>query len=216
MKLYHKSRQLIKGGANKVSFILDKNKKGVRTIRLIIIILFTVLIVADIIFVSPSTRFPTISKVVLLSSPKNLFLIWLWGVTTANLFFPRKIAHPVQTKIIGLLLLIIITITLYFFGVNLTRKYDGLTCDDSRTTVTSFYTEIICYNKPGNTKVDCFNDTTPCSYVRVDIKTWAKALLIIMGMVFGYFLWPQIERTGNSSVASKEEASPLGGDDTML
>lgn len=201
MKYYQESKQFFNRKAEALNRLLES--KRVKKIKRFIIILFATLILLDVIFVLPN-KFPTISRVVLLSSPKNLFLIWLWGVTTANLFFPRKIKNPGKTKIIGSFLLIGITAGLIFIGLNISQEADDLTCADATNTPTSFYTEIICYTeyddpKKPDDKVDCAEPGRACDYIRIDITTPAKATLIIVGMLFGYLLWPQLEREEDNS-----------------
>ena len=191
MNYYQQSKQYIKKGANALGQKLEH--KSVKKIKRVVIIIFATLLLLDIVFVLPN-KFPTISKVVLFSSPKNLFIIWLWGVATANIFFPRKFKNAVKIKIIGFVLLIGITVPLYFVGQMVSRQSDGLNCSDSATAPSSYFTEIICYNDVDH-KVDCAEGRTPCSYVRIDINTRTKAMLIIAGMLFGYFLWPQFERS---------------------
>jgi hypothetical protein len=190
MNYYQRSKRYIKKGANALNSKLEH--KSVKKIKRVVIIIFAALLLLDIVFVLPN-KFPTISKVVLFSSPKNLFIIWLWGVATANIFFPRKFKHVVKIRIIGFILLIAITVPLYFVGQMISRQSTGLECSDSATIPPSFFTEIICYNDVDH-KVDCVDARTPCSYVRIDINTRTKAMLIIAGMLFGYFLWPQLER----------------------
>ncbi len=197
MNLYQQSKQYIKSGANALKDKLEH--ENVKKIKRVVIIIFAALLILDVVFVLPN-KFPTISKVVLFSSPKNLFFIWLWGVATANIFFPRKFKHVVKIRIIGLILLIGITVPLYFVGQMLSEQSSGINCSDSVSTPTSYFTEIICYNKLDQ-KVACGYASTPCNYVRIDINTRTKAMLIIAGMLFGYFLWPQLEREVDSAGA---------------
>jgi hypothetical protein len=194
MNYYQQSKHYIKRNAKALNEKLEH--KSVKKIKRVVIIIFAALLLLDVVFVLPN-KFPTISKVVLFSSPKNLFFIWLWGVATANLFFPRKFKHVVKIRIIGLVLLIGITVPLYFVGQMVSRQAAGLECTDSATTPTSFFTEIICYNDLDQ-KITCTSAGEGC-YVRIDINTCTKAMLIIAGMLFGYFLWPQLEREPDSA-----------------
>lgn len=189
MKYYQRSKKYIKRSAKALNDKLQY--RSVKKIKRIVIIIFAALLLLDVVFVLPN-KFPTISKVVLFSSPKNLFFIWLWGVATANLFFPRKFKHVVRIRIIGFILLIGITVPLYFVGQMVSRQSAGLECSDGATMPSSFFTELICYNELDQ-KMPCANAGTDC-YVRIDINTHTKAMLIILGMLFGYFLWPQLER----------------------
>lgn len=189
MNYYQRSKQYIKKGTNALNSKLEH--KSVKRIKRVVIIIFAVLLLLDVVFVLPN-KFPTISKVVLFSSPKNLFFIWFWGVATANIFFPRKFKHVVKIRIIGFILLIGITVPLYFVGQMVSKQSAGLECSDSATAPSSYFTEIICYNGLDQ-KITCANAGIDC-YVRIDINTRTKAMLIIAGMLFGYFLWPQLER----------------------
>ncbi len=193
MNYYQKSTKLLKRSAEAINNELE-NKK-VKKIKRVTIIIFATLLILDIVFVFPG-NFPTISRVVLFSSPKYLFIIWIWGIATSNIFFPRKIANPVKTKIIGLVFLIAITIPLYFVGNMMSKQSDELSCIDRNTAPGYMFTEIICYNEEV-IKVDCSNDATPCASVRIDLNTSTKILLLVAGMLFGYFLWPQVEKKGN-------------------
>ena len=190
MNYYQRSKQYIKKKATTLNDKLEH--KSVRKIKRVVIIIFAALILLDILFVLPN-KFPTISKVVLFSSPKNLFFIWLWGVATANIFFPKKFKNVVKIKIIGLILLIGITLTLYFAGQMVSKQSAGINCNNSAMAPTSLFTELICYNELDQ-KVACTDPRTPCNYVRIDINTLTKAILILAGMLFGYFLWPQLEK----------------------
>ena len=190
MNYYQRSKQYIKKKATTLNDKLEH--KSVRKIKRVVIILFAALILLDILFVLPN-KFPTISKVVLFSSPKNLFFIWLWGVATANLFFPKKFKNVAKIKIIGFILLIGITVALYFVGQRVSEQSAGINCNNNAMAPTSMFTEIICYNELDQ-KVACADPGTPCNYVRIDINTRTKAMLIVAGMLFGYFLWPQLER----------------------
>jgi len=195
MNYYQQSKQYIKRNAKALNDKLEH--KSVKKIKLVVIIIFAALLLLDVVFVLPN-KFPTISKVVLFSSPKNLFFIWLWGVATANTFFPRKFKHVVRVRIIGFILLIGITGALYFVGQMVSRQSAGFECSESATAPTSFFTEIICYNDLDK-KIACADARTPCKYVRIDINTRTKAMLIVAGMLFGYFLWPQLEREGDKA-----------------
>jgi hypothetical protein len=193
MNYYQQSKQFIKRSADALQVKLEH--RSVKKVKRVVIIIFAALLLLDIVFVLPN-KFPTISKVVLFSSPKNLFIIWLWGVATANIFFPRKFKNKVRIKIIGFVLLVAITVPLYFVGQMVSKQSAELSCQDRAATPASFFTEIICYNDLDQ-KVACMDAIAPCNYVRIDINTRTKAMLIVAGMLFGYFLWPQLEREGD-------------------
>jgi hypothetical protein len=106
----------------------------------------------------------------------------------------------VKIRIIGFILLIGVTVLLYFVGQMVSNQSAGLECSESATTPTSFFTEIICYNDLDQ-KIACADARTPCTYVRIDINTRTKAMLILAGILFGYFLWPQLEREADKTGA---------------
>lgn len=191
MNYYQKSKQLLKSGARSLNNTLEK--KQVKRVKRFVIIIFAMLIILDVIFVLPYTKFPTISRVVLMSSPKYLFVIWLWGIATSNIFFPRRITHTFSMKITGLIVLIVITVPLFYVGNMVLDQSDQLLCSTINTDSVTMFTDIICYNDLGQ-KVDCAKDTFLCSSVRVDINTGTKAIILLAGMLFGYFFWPQFER----------------------
>jgi hypothetical protein len=195
MNYYQTSRQFIKRNATALNQQLES--KRIKKIKRIVIIIFVALLILDVVFVIPTTPFPTISKVVLLSSPKNLFIIWLWGVATANIFFPRKIKNPLKIKIIGFVALIVITVPLYFAGRMISNQAQGLICNDGSQAPNAYFTEIICYSDDER-KIDCSNSNIACAGVRVDINTLTKTILLVAGMLFGYFLFPQYEKKANA------------------
>lgn len=68
------------------------SKKDVRRVQKVIIILFTLIVTLDFIFVlEQSDEFPTISKVIHDNAAQNYFVItWIWGLLTPQLFIVRK------------------------------------------------------------------------------------------------------------------------------
>src|SRR5210317_1667734 len=99
MNIYQRSTKVIRESAHSVNEKLKS--EGIRKVQRITIIIFAVLIVMDVVFVLPNP-FPTFSRLMLDSSPKYSFIIWLWGIITANIFFPRKVKNVFLVKSIGL------------------------------------------------------------------------------------------------------------------
>lgn len=196
MNYYQRSKEFIHRGAQSVNQKLENER--IKRIKRITIIVFAILLLLDIIFVLPNP-FPTFSTVVLKSSPKYMFIIWIWGIMTANLFFSRNIAFKFRVKIIGLILIIVITLALYFAGKSISDGSNDLNCENIELKSTTIFTEIICYNSDGK-KIDCINNRTNCYSGRYDLTTGSKFTLLLAGFIFGYFLWPQMEKKPTGAV----------------
>ena len=190
MNIYQRSTKVIRESAHSVNEKLKS--EGIRKVQRVTIIIFAVLIVLDVVFVLPNP-FPTFSRLMLDSSPKYSFIIWLWGVITANIFFPRKVNKVLLIKSIGLAGIILISTALFIHGSNIANKSKLLECTNINTQPQPGFTEVICYNAK-NSKIDCFAANGDCSNSKYDITTTSKLMLLIFGFVFGYLLWPQIER----------------------
>ena len=195
MNTYQKSKKIIYENAKSIGEKLES--EGIRKIKRITIIIFAALIALDVIFVLPNP-FPTFSRVVLDSSPTYIFIIWLWGIMTANIFFPRKVKFIFRVKLIGLVLMIIIGTGLYLHGHRISEMASELDCSAIDSNSAPAFAEIICYNL-NDSKIDCFNANGECNTIKYDITTTAKLSLLIFGVVFGYFLWPQLEREPSES-----------------
>lgn len=190
MNYYQRSTEFIHRGAQSVNQKLEN--KRIKRIKRITIIIFAILLLVDIIFVLPNP-FPTFSTVILKSSPKYMFIIWIWGIMTANLFFSRNIPFKFRVKVIGLIFIVVITIALYFAGKSISYASKDLSYENIELKSTSIFTEIICYNREGY-KIDCVNNRTNYHFAKYDLTTGSKFLLLLAGFIFGYFLWPQIEK----------------------
>ena len=190
MSYYQRSKEFIHRGAQSLNKKLEN--ESIKRIKRITIIIFAILILVDVILVLPNPL-PTFSSVVLKSSPKYMFIVWIWGITTAKLFFNRNIVFKYRDKIIGLIFLLAITIALYFAGKSISEKSKDLICENIELKSTSILTEIICYNSDGH-KIDCVNNRTNCHTAKYDLTTGSKFMLLLLGFIFGYFLWPQTEK----------------------
>ena len=190
MNIYERSRKTINDSAKSVNKTLKH--EGVKKVQRVVIIIFAILIILDVVFVLPNP-FPTFSRLMLDSSPKFSFVIWLWGVITANIFFPRKVEKVFLVKSIGLAGIIVISTALYIHGNNIVKQSSALDCSNFDTQPQPGFTEIICYNS-NNSKVDCADSQNDCQNTKYDITTMSKLSLLVFGFIFGYFFWPQMER----------------------
>ena len=191
MKYIQAFKEKNQAAARKLDTKLRKDK--VVKAKKIILWAFVSLIVLDIIFVLPGVPFPTISRVVLNSSPKFFFIIWLWGLITANFLFPRRKHASVFPRIQGLLIIMIVAFGLFLFGNSIEKKSAKLSCPDSTSVSIPFYTNLQCFNSCDE-RIDCVKASTQCDHVKLDLKVEVKLFFIIIGMILGYYLWPQIER----------------------
>ena len=190
MNYLQRSREFFHSGAQSVSQQLEN--KNIKRIKKITIIIFAFLFILDVFLVLPNP-FPTISSVVLASSPKYMFIIWVWGIITANLFFSRNVVFKFGIRLISLVCMIAIITALYFAGKSISEKSESLNFDNIEIKTTSAFTEIICYNSEGN-KIDCVNNRSNYHSSKYDLTTESKFILLLTGFVFGYFLWPQAEK----------------------
>lgn len=165
--------------------------KSARKVRRLTIIIFAILLVADIIFVLPN-QFPTFSRLTLDSSPRYSFIIFLWGILTANIFFPRKVKSAFKLKIFGIIGIIGICIGLYIHGNSIRNMTTQVDCETIQSEPQPAFTEIICYNA-NDDKVDCSRPDRTCETIKYDITTFSKLTLLVVGFVFGFIFWPQVE-----------------------
>jgi len=190
MEIYQKTKNIVYKSAETLNKKLEL--RSVKRIKRFTIIIFAILIVLDIVFVLPNP-FPTFSRIVLDSSPKYMFIIFLWGIMTANIFFSRKVKHIIRVKLFGLVLMIVITMVLYMMGSQIAGMSTELECENFESRTQPVFTELICRNSAGE-KIDCISSFEECRSTKYDITTMNKLSLLIFGFVFGYLLWPQIEQ----------------------
>ena len=79
----------------------------------------------------------------------------------------------------------------------ISNQAQGLICNDGSQAPNAYFTEIICYSDDER-KIDCSDSNIACAGVRVDINTLTKTILLVAGMLFGYFLFPQYEKKANA------------------
>ena len=112
---------------------------------------------------------------------------------TANIFFPRKVNNIIRVKIIGSILIIVITVLLIWVGNHLSDVSSQIDCSNFQTQTPPTFTEVICRDLDG-AKIDCIETLENCNYTKYDITIFTKFGLLAFGFVFGYFFWPQIEQ----------------------
>lgn len=190
MSFYQKTKNIIYNRAQSLNEKLEH--KSVKKVKRVTIIIFATLIVLDVIFVLP-TPFPTFSRVVLDSSPRYMFIIWLWGIMTANIFFTRNVPFIFKNRLIALVLMILISLGLYLVGNNISKSSSNINCANIQSETVSTFSELVCYNSD-DLKIDCNEAEGDCFWVKHDISTMSKLSLLIFGFLYGYFFWPQIER----------------------
>ena len=160
-------------------------------VRRLLTYVFIGLVVADIIFVLLKP-FPTISQVVLDSSPKYMILIWLFVVVTANLFFPiskRLLVYPQGVKVLSLSCMFFL---LAYAGHRLSQ-YKQLDSIDS--SLIESITIDRCTNIIDGAvyRVNCdVSSASPYLQRRVDLKTSSKLGLLFIGFLSGLLFTPQI------------------------
>ena len=190
MSIFQKSQRVIKRSAEALNKFNEH--RGVKRIKRFTIIIFAFLIIVDVAFVLPNP-FPTFSRAVLDSSPKYMFIIWLWGIMTANIFFPRQVKNIVRLKYIGAFLIILVTMLLFAIGDQISNTSARIDCSNFQEQSPPTFTEVICRDDDG-AKIDCIATLGECDFTKYDITIYAKFGLLIFGFVFGYFLWPQMEQ----------------------
>lgn len=175
------------------------DSKAVRLVKRIVLAVFIILIVLDIVFVAID-GLPTISMVVHDSSPKWMVLIWFFGLFVTNVLFQRKVPTRKNT-VMNFFVLAAVSVFLLVLGLMIPQPKQ-ITCDN-------FNTEIEKVEIPYLTKVKCHDYTDGmASYknydcrtlqcngnicFKLDITVGVKFLLLVLGMVLGYWLWPSVE-----------------------
>ena len=166
-----------------------------KRVKMALILVFVALILLDVALLVFDK--PTISKIVLNSSPRFMVLIWIWGILSANFFLPRRSEDVKVPKWLGFVLLIGITAFLAFSG---NKMYHGTLGCDAETAQPDIpkFTEVIG-NSPENKDHTRYPNAT-CYYIqdhsstvdfRYDLRQEAKLFLFLLGGFFGYFIWPQ-------------------------
>jgi len=179
------------------------SQRNVTLFKQLFIIAMAVLTIADVFFVLTPT-YSTISQIVLYSSPEYMVFIWLFGLMTANFFFPRKKSTVKIKKSTSVLVSLTIAIILLITG-HVIHKEKTCTADFPSFKDVPFYMEITCREYKNNIRVNC--KTLTCkqqnqTYILQDVKNTIhelrydltpeiKLLLMIFGFISGYIIWPQ-------------------------
>lgn len=170
---------------------------GLKGLKIFLLVAFGFLLVADIIFVIFSS-IPTISQVVADSSPRYIVLIWLFGVATANVFFPKFPGERVIRRTYATPIMIVLFISLAVFG--LTIQQNTYSCQNYKEFQTNkFYTMVVkhCVDgdqycrkiNPGEiSSSDCISNGYS---FKIDFRTEIKLVFLLSGLLSGYFFWPQ-------------------------
>ena len=167
-----------------------------RIAKRLILAIFMTLLVLDIMFVT-SDNYPTIRQMVFDSSPRYFVIIWLFGLAVTNIFFQRE---PTATFNIRKNFIILFSITLIFWLMGLMIKQPTtINCDNYKTEIPKFetplFTRILCQDLTlGVSEVHlkkCQSFT--CNdkvHFKLDLTVPIKFLLLLSGILLGYFLWP--------------------------
>ncbi len=176
------------------------NGEVVKRIKRIILFIFIILVVLDVIFVGVK-GFPTISLVIHNSSPRFMVLIWLFGLFVTNLFFQRS-ANNKPAKTIGNFF-VLAGITLFFLVAGLLIKQPGeaITCENYTIEIekweTPYMTRILCHDcsKGASEMKNCDCQNLSCNentHFKLDLTVGMKFLILAIGILFGYWLWPAL------------------------
>lgn len=170
----------------------------IKKLKIILIITIGLIVVLDIVFVAVD-QFPTVSQVIQDSSPKYLVLIWLYGVATANIFFPlTKHEKQLVPKKLGAVSLAVICLALFVYGF--TFKQPVMNCQNYQDVEIEKIYQLIIKTKvrdaASHDKIDpasmiiqeCSEDKFE---FKIDLRTDVKLLLVIFGIISGYLFWRQ-------------------------
>lgn len=176
------------------------NAKNLKRFKMTILFVFIGLIALDIVLVFPN-GYPTISQVIYDSSPRFSILIFLFGLFVTNVFFQRQVLAPIKLMrnfsiifLVGILFLIQgfaleqpthINCTNFQKEIPLaeTHGYTRILCQDHTNGLTE-YENCDCY------KLQC-NDNV---HFKKDLTVGAKFIILLAGILLGYFLWPSQKR----------------------
>lgn len=180
----------------------------VRIIKRLLMAIVVILAAFDI-YLVVNDDWPTISRVVLNAPPYFGATFFLMGVATANVLFPRQLQIGKRRKLRNLGILIIISVAFTIAGWMMTTISEDVHCDDLLNRVESRYFErapgtfalsawpfsfcsLSCVNTIKNySRVNCYGQITSDCKVTAIINTEIKLFLFLIGLICGYFLWPQ-------------------------
>lgn len=205
--------------------MLKEKLKITRQVKIYLISITSILLLLDVYFFLDKplpildSPFPTISQVVLFSSPKYMVFIWLFGLFSANFFFPRKKQevlfkedHPTFQKSLAYILTGIFAVVLLVSGHKLHKE---VSCAD-RTLVAGQdvpnYIEITCRDFKTNQRlancqqVYCNKSTEDQAQImfKYDLVLEYKLLLLIIGFFWGYYVTPQCDEEEKFELVEEE------------
>lgn len=169
------------------------------------LVLFILLLIFDVVLVfSTKSGFPTISRIALHATPKFVVIIWLFGVLTGNVFFPRS--HP-ELKLSRMKRLAILTIIGIFYlvlGYQVDQMGSGKACKENIAgsgAVWSFLrAECLSCNSTANMSfVSCESSDADECKATVNFSTDANLCFFLFGMFCGFVFWPQVPNSSNDS-----------------
>ncbi|MBT8234342.1 MAG: hypothetical protein HKO66_08890 [Saprospiraceae bacterium] len=173
----------------------------IENVKKFLLFIFVVLIVADVAFVF-TDELPTISQVVLDSSPKYLIFIFLFGLATANIFFKRPLGSRLVSETKAVIILTLSILGLVLWGLNIND--DNINCDNFNQIKASPIYQIVCkecmedrqqyLNSNCNkvTKAMCSDPSRTFDF-KLDLTTEIKLILLFGGFIFGFLFWPQFQ-----------------------
>jgi len=170
--------------------------KKLKRFKMIILFVFIGLIALDIVFVFPN-GYPTISQVVYDSSPRFIILIFLFGLFITNVFFQREVTHPINFKG-NFIMLLLVGISLVIAGFTL-KQPAHISCSNFQTEIfkaeTPYLTRVLCQDHTkGLTEYEnCDCSQLQCNtnvHFKKDFTVGIKLIILLTGILLGYFLWP--------------------------
>ena len=181
----------------------------IKKVKRIILFIFIALIILDIVFAFPN-GFPTISLVVYNSSPKFIVLLWLFGLFVTNVFFQRTIHEKIKLER-NFLILSIMGIGLLAIGLLI--KQPGIDCENYKNEIKEveipYVTRVLCQDiSNGLSEMkNCDCETLSCNdnlcdvaiKFKLDLTVYTKFLILILGILSGYFLWPNSKEEGQDA-----------------
>lgn len=172
------------------------DSKKLKRFKMIILFVFIGLIALDIVFVFPN-GYPTISQVVYDSSPKFIILIFLFGLFVTNVFFQREVTTTINFKRnFSIIFLVCLSLGVTGFAV---EQPAHINCTNFQTeipkTETPSVTRILCqdYTNGLTEYENCDCAQLQCNenvHFKKDLTVGVKLLVLLAGIILGYFLWP--------------------------
>ncbi len=180
-----------------------RDSKGVKRVKMFILIVTLFLIVVDVIaFAFVKLQLPTVSRVVLHSVPLFFFVTWIAGIATISVFFPKirnlSVASTAYRKVATFSIALLMVIG----GFVLHKKGKDVQCGELATPTEisklSYWhlikVECILSADKNYSEVDCDHCEYPegCT-TKFNLKVSAKLALYLFGLLWGFFVWPQRE-----------------------